>query len=101
MRRDDEWRVEEMVYSHSEWLKYPFKEGAADMIYRFSTSTQVIAMLEQLRKDLEEELQATQTAHRLVITRSELLRLVPAEETKRAVVVQRIQSVMDGKEDEA
>ena len=89
----DEWRIENLVHDHPEWVKYPFSEGSAELLFRFSLSPHVRRMLALMRGRMETEWAAKQRARRLVIQRDEFVLMLPHEGEKREVIKRRIMAV--------
>lgn len=87
----DVWRVEDATYRHPEWLKYPFREGAAaDLMYQFARSVHVERMVNQLREEVSRELTEMEVAWRITLGREQLMRLLPSDEQERTVIYKRI-----------
>lgn len=92
----DVWRVEDATYRHPEWLKYPFREGAAaDLMYQFARSVYVERMVNQLREEVGRELAEVEVAWRITLGREQLMRLLPSDEQEKTVIYKRILCVGD------
>lgn len=90
----DVWLVEDIVYRHPEWLKYPFRDGmATDFIYRFARSPQAEKLLTELKQQVREELQKREKEWRERVSKDELMRVLPKEEKERYAILQRIHRV--------
>ena len=85
--------MEQLVRDNPQWAKYPFADGATDILYRFSLSPQVQRMLALLRGGIERDWVAKQRARRLVIGWDEFIQLLPHDAEKRDVVKKRIMTV--------
>ena len=89
----NEWRIEQLIRDNPQWAKYPFADGAANILYRFSLSPQVQRMLALLRGGIERDWVARQRARRLVIERDEFIQLLPHDMGKRDALKKRIMNV--------
>ncbi|KAK8818977.1 hypothetical protein WA538_001557, partial [Blastocystis sp. DL] len=95
LRNTDEWRVEEFVHSHPELLKYPFSEGANELLYRFSVSPQVACLLRALRREVDAELIVKLRSIQDSLNKEEFCRLLPNDAERRDVIKQRIKRELE------
>lgn len=90
----DVWRMEDIIYRHPEWLKYPFRDGmATDLIYRFARSPQAEWLLVELKQHVREELLKREKEWREKVSKDELMRVLPKGDKERYAILQRIHRV--------
>ena len=93
--------MEDETYRHPQWLKYPFRDGAAaDLMYQFARSVHVERMVNQLREEVSRELVEVEVAWRITLGREQLMRLLPSDEQEKTVIYKRILCVGAEERDE-